>query len=121
MRAAIGAAPYQTVLARLIADRLEAWRGAPPEERAADLGSMLDAHLPSVDFGPRSARRAELLLRLASEPATIETWPQHEVNSAIDRTIIGPVLMRAARFAVLAIHATTDEDTGTTYRGWEWT
>jgi hypothetical protein len=120
MQAAIGAAPYQVALAGLIADRLEAWRGAHPEERAADLGSMLDAHLPG-GIGPGSARRAELLLRLASEPATIEAWPQHEVNSAIERAIIGPVLMRAARFAVLAIHATTDQDTGTTYRGWEWT
>ncbi|MDQ2876079.1 MAG: hypothetical protein M3Y33_15340, partial [Actinomycetota bacterium] len=121
MRAAVGAAPYQAALAGLIAGRLDAWRDDLPEERATDLGSMLNTQLPGGGLNPVSARQAELLLRLASEPASIENWPRHEVDTAIERAMIVPVLMRAARFAVLAIHASTDEDNGTTYRGWEWT
>ena len=121
LRQAVGTADYQTALAGLIAARLEAWAEERPETRAADLGSLIDRHVPRASLGAEPARRAELLLRLASDPATIAGWPQDEVSAAIEQVILIPVLMRAARFAVLAIHAATEEDTGTIYRGWEWT
>ena len=121
LRHAVGTADYQMALAGLIAARLDAWAKEQPEPRAADLGSLIERHVPRARLGAGPARRAELLLRLASDPATIAAWPQDEVSAAIEQVILIPVLMRAARFAVLAIHAATEEDTGTTYRGWEWT
>jgi hypothetical protein len=121
MEAAVGMERYQAEIARLVRGRLDEWRGKRPEERAADLGSLLDTHIPRARLSPDPARDAELMLRLASEPATVGAWPRREIDAAIERAIVVPVIMRIARFAVLAIHGMTHEDTGTTYRGWEWT
>jgi hypothetical protein len=121
MQHAVGTAEYQKALARAIADRLNTWKARRPEERASDLGVLLNRHVPRASLGAEPARRAELLLRLASDPATVSAWPQDEVSAAIEQTIVIPALMRATRFVVLAIHTATEEDTGTTYRGWEWT
>jgi hypothetical protein len=120
LQEAVGTEAYQTALARLIRSRLGAWATERPENRAADLGSLLAAQVPRSRLGLGHARRAELLLRLASDPSTVAAWSRHEVSAAIEQAIVVPVLMRAARFAVLAIHAATAEDTGTVYRGWEW-
>jgi hypothetical protein len=63
---------------------------------------------------------AEFLLRLASEPASLATAPQQELNSRLNTVLKSPVLLRAARFLVLAIDAIESEDFGGTYRGWAW-
>jgi superfamily I DNA/RNA helicase len=121
MQAGVGVAPYQRALAASIASSLTAWKAVTPEKRAPGFGAILNGYVPQAELGHDYAKIGELLLRLASEPASLMAWPHQDVAVAVDKMLVTPVILRAARFTVLAIHSATTEDTMSTYRGWEWT
>jgi len=118
-RAAIGDESYQRALADAIQRGLPDWLQMEPTKRGNAFAVALAAHGHRAGVGRDDGPLAELLLRLASEPASV-SGSLDELTSVIDLALVSPVLMRAARFLVLAIHCSETEDVGTTYRGWAW-
>ena len=88
--------------------------------RAAWFAAVLERHLPSSRLWARHHRSAEFLLRLSSEPASLAVWPARELEENIARVLDSPVLLRAARLTVLAIHSALGDEAGVTYSGWAW-
>ena len=121
LRDAVGGETYQKDLAGAISGQILRWQPLTPHDRAEGFAAVLGSfrHWTRVDGA--DWRLAEFLLRLASEPATINGWPDERLRAAVMRVIVSPVLVRAARFVVLAIHLDEADDTGTVYRGWSWT
>jgi len=116
----VGEESYQQALAAAIQRRLLGWEVLEPAKRAEDFATVLATFKHRTLVERSDSRFAEFLLRLTSEPATITGWPEDEVRSSIERALVSPVLVRAARFLVLAIHLDEEDDSGSTYRGWSW-
>lgn len=117
----VGKETYQRKLAATIRQQILKWEELAPQGRAEEFAVALSTFGYWTRVGRAEWPFAEFLLRLASEPATITGWPEKTLLAAAERVILSPVLMRAARFAVLAIHLDEADDTGTVYRGWSWT
>jgi hypothetical protein len=117
----VGEETYQKTIAEAIQRRIVRWEALEPEKRAVEFAALLATFKYRMAVSRNEPRFAEFLLRLASEPATLAAWPKTEVREALDRVLPSPVLMRAARFLVLAVHMDELEDTGAPYEGWAWT
>ena len=65
---------------------------------------------------------AELALRLASNPGSVEGWAGSDLRSRLNRLMESPSLFRAARFAVLATQPffSSGVQSGDLYAGWGW-
>jgi len=120
LQTGVGEESYQEALAEAIHRRLLGWEVLEPTKRAEEFAAVLATFKHRTLVEHTDERFGEFLLRLASQPATIDGWPEDEVRSSLERTLASPVLVRAARFLVLAIHLDEEEDSGTTYRGWSW-
>ena len=120
LQTGVGEDGYQEALAEAIHRRLLGWQVLEPTKRAEEFAAVLATFKHWTLVEHTDARFADFLLRLASEPATIDAWPENEVRSSLERALVSPVLVRAARFLVLAIHLDEEEDSGSTYRGWSW-
>jgi hypothetical protein len=116
----VGSDTYQQDLAQAISRRLLGWKSLDPAKRAEDFTAVLSAFNHRTKVARTEIHFAEFLLRLASEPASVTEWPENAIRTALDRVFESPVLLRAARFVVLAIHLDENEDSGSTYRGWSW-
>lgn len=112
LREAVGQERYQVELARDLARQLPSWVAEPSETRvdgfARTLGRDARRLLPPAD----NRRMAEFLLRLASQPDALASWPSDEVGTLLQRTMDSPVLLRSARFVVVAL----ERQGG----GWSW-
>ena len=97
------------------------WEALEPAKRAVEFAAVLGTNKNRTTVDRTQHRFAELLLRLASDPATLAGWPEGELRAALTRIIESPVLIRAARFVVLAVCLDEAEDTGASYEGWVWT
>ena len=66
---------------------------------------------------------SELALRLASDPADVETWAGQEIRMGLTRLLEVPTLARAARFLVIATdrHLQSRTAPGELYAAWGWT
>lgn len=67
---------------------------------------------------------AELVLRLASDPAKVESWAGQDLRAGVGRLLEElPTLARAARFLVVATdrHLGTPPGSGELYASWRWT
>jgi hypothetical protein len=113
-----GEEPYQVELAARIRDHLLQWIPLEPESRVQPFIDAVSRSRRSVP--PEEERYGEFLLRLASQPGSLFTWPPSELDSFINRSISKPVLVRASRLLVLAIHIDEEDVTGSTFRGWSW-
>jgi hypothetical protein len=120
LQATVGEEDYQEELTTAIQSQLVRWMKLEPEQRAVEFLSLLVTYRGRTSVAAGEERFAEFLLRLASEPGTLFDWPADEVRKYVDRTLVSPVLIRAARFVVLAIHLDEEDDTGSTFRGWSW-
>jgi len=116
----VGEETYQRAMAEAIRRRLLTWQTLEPSKRAEEFASVLSTFKHRTLVDRAEWHFAEFLLRLASDPATVMDWPLSALRTALDRTLVSPVLLRAARFVVLAIHLDEDEDSGSVYRGWSW-
>jgi hypothetical protein len=61
-----------------------------------------------VENQPTAAR---FLLTLAGRPGYILDWPQTDRDYLLERVVASPVLLRAARFAVLGTRILNDQET----------
>lgn len=99
MRERVGDAPAQRALAGQIASHLWQWLDSPTalsEGFASAIGGV--AFASGID-DPHIA--ADLLLRLASRPGSLASWDENELDRLLTCVLRSPVLIRAARFAVL--------------------
>lgn len=92
--------------ARAIASNL--WRWNTPEALIVGFSEAV-SHLISSSGMPDVMKGSRFLLQLASSPGELETWNMPELKQYLRCVFTDPVLMRAARFAVLG---TTDEIAG---------
>jgi hypothetical protein len=100
---------------------------APREERIR-LVAGLGARFLALGRTPASAGNpewlAELALRLASDPAEVQTWAGQEFLASLTRLLEElPTLARAARFLVVATdrQLQSRSSAGELYAGWGWT
>lgn len=65
---------------------------------------------------------AEFVLRMASNPATLNAWAGNEIDASVNKLLNMPSITRAARFLVLAIdkHKNSTTAAGEIYAGWGW-
>ena len=120
LREGVGVEDYQRGIADAISRRLGGWHALDPEKRAHEFGSVLATFSYRTHVRDDATRVAEFLLRAASEPSSLEGWPADDKASLVERVMVSPMLIRAARFVVLSIHLDSDDDSGSTYRGWSW-
>jgi hypothetical protein len=116
----VGEETYQRNLAAAIRGEIARWQALEPHDRAEEFAAVLSRFDRWTRVEAGDWPFAEFLLRLASDPATVAGWPEERLNASAGRVIVSPVLMRAARFVVLAVHLDESDDTGTVYRGWSW-
>ena len=85
------------------------------------IGSTLIRRRPERDAND-SHWLCELALRLASDPASAETWAGKNLQTGIAWLLENPTLARAARFLVIVIdrHLRQNATLGQLYAGWEW-
>lgn len=120
LRDGVGMEDYQRGIADAISRRLAGWHALDPEKRAHEFGSVLATFSYRTHVRDDAARVAEFLLRAASDPSSLESWPADDKASLVEHVIVSPMLIRAARFVVLGIHLDSDDESGSTYRGWSW-
>ncbi len=120
LRDGVGMEDYQRGIADAISRRLASWHALDPEKRAHEFGSLLATFSYRTHVRDDAAWVAEFLLRAASDPSSLESWPADDKASLVEQVLVSPMLIRAARFIVLGIHLDSDDDSGSTYRGWSW-
>ena len=120
LRDGVGMEDYQRSIADAISRRLAGWHALVPEKRAHEFGAVLATLSYRTHVRDGAARVAEFLLRAASDPSSLESWPADDKASLVEQVLVSPMLIRAARFVVLGIHLDSDDDSGSTYRGWSW-
>jgi hypothetical protein len=120
LRDGVGEQRYQRELALDLSHHVGRLQTLQPEKRAAPLAFALHMHAPPAGVRPDDSRFAEFLLRLASDPTTLLSWPAEDCQVTLRRALDSPVVLRAARYVVLAIDGATEEVAGVTYAGWAW-
>jgi hypothetical protein len=119
LRGAIGDGVYQRRLADALRRAVPEFQAGDGPSRMALFAAVLGEHARPAGVTGADRSLAEFLLRLATDPATLLTWPTNALYELLGLTLTSPVLLRAARFVVLAT-TTDDEDSGLTYAGWPW-
>jgi hypothetical protein len=117
-RSAIGQDGYQAVLGQDLAREAGGWADKAPEDRAVLFAASLDRCARHQLRLTHAQRLAEFALRLASHPASVAGWEDMELQSFLQRTLDSPVLVRAARFVIIAVDV-ANRDT-TPGRTWAW-
>jgi hypothetical protein len=120
LQAAVGEERYQARLAADLALHIHEWTAEAPEDRASAFAERLVRYAPWLMSGTDSRSMAEFLLRLASQPASLARWPAVEVRAKLEQTLNSPVLLRAARFLVLALEAEQVTDDAPPVGRWTW-
>ncbi|UNZ18044.1 hypothetical protein [Streptomyces sp. 891-h] len=115
MEKLVGAATTQRAVARHIASRLWQWVDSPLALREG-FKDAIDAI--SVNSGFDDSRTAaEFLLLLASRPGSLAAWDEAERDMMLRCVMSSPVLIRAARFAVLGTEEIREEPEQPSIRG----
>ncbi|MGW9068119.1 hypothetical protein ACWGQT_01555 [Streptomyces yangpuensis] len=106
MEKLVGEASQQRSAARQIARHLWQWVDSPAalSEGFAD---AIEAIVTSSGLGDSHAA-ADFLLALASRPGSVANWAEPERDRLLIGVLSSPVLIRAARFAVLGTRALRD-------------
>jgi hypothetical protein len=104
----VGIKHYQRILAKRIGDCLWCWSDSPTalESGFAEAIASYAAHCGLYD----SAKAARFFLKLASKPGELMDWDSSDRDRLIEHAMRSPVLVRAARFAVLGTEALQSED-----------
>ncbi|MFF0892281.1 hypothetical protein [Streptomyces sp. NPDC003278] len=115
MRELVGASTAQRAVARFIASHLWQWVDSPLALRE---GFREAINAISFESGfSDSGTAARFLLLLASRPGSLTVWDEAELNGMLRCVMRSPVLLRAARFAVLGTEDLRDEPEGATFGG----
>jgi hypothetical protein len=120
MRDAVGDERYQRELALDLAHQGVRFEENDLERRASKLAFALAMHAGRAGVQSNESHFAEFLLRLATEPASLSSWPQPQLTEALQRALASPVLLRAARFVVLLVTLSLEEREDVLFAGWSW-
>jgi hypothetical protein len=107
MQRKVGNAPTQKALAEAVSLNLYHWLTA--SEILVGFSSAI--HTTLTDSGIDVAQHpsaARFVLTLAGRPGWIVEWPEAERRYLLQRVMASPVLLRAARFAVLGTRILND-------------
>lgn len=119
MREAIGDGAYQRRLANALRIAIPALQSGDTPSRVVRFAALLGENARQAGVTGADRHLAELLLRLATDPSTLLNWPLADLDAFLHMTLTSPVLLRAARFVVLATETGID-DGSSTYPGWIW-
>ena len=103
MQAMVGISSSHKALAKDIADRLWQWSASTDALLAGFVAAIAPMAASSGIDDPHLAAR--FLLLLARSPGRVAEWNSLKRDELLDRVVTTPVLVRAARFAVLATEA----------------
>jgi hypothetical protein len=107
MRKAIGIVPHQKALAEAIALHLQEW--SEPGRMLVGFSDVISSPLARSGMSGRPLA-ARFLLAFAGTPWELAEWDQVEVAAQLRCVTASPVLLRAARFAVLGTRAVKEAD-----------
>ncbi|MFI1619980.1 hypothetical protein ACH4VT_23885 [Streptomyces lydicus] len=102
----VGKASKQRAAARQIARHLWQWVDSPAA-LSGGFADAVEAIVTSSGMGDPHAA-GDFLLALASSPGSVANWAEPEKDRLLRCVLISPVLIRAARFAVLGTEALRD-------------
>jgi len=108
MQDAVGISNAQKSLAGQIGQNLYRW--LTPETLIPGFAQVIAPALDEID-AKNQPSAARFLLALAGRPGYIADWDPRDRNCLLERVIASPVLLRAARFAVLGTRALNDIET----------
>jgi len=114
LETALGNEPYQRNLARELLRGIDGLISLSADKRVQPFAELLADHARRAGVRSGDLRLADFLLRLASDPASLARVAEAEMTSAIELVLTSPLLVRAARFVVLAVDATGNGG------GWVW-
>jgi hypothetical protein len=121
LAAAIGDQPDQRSLAASLEAHLPRFSRMGLEERVDEFGGVCGQLFRWLRIDLERAWLAEFLLRAASEPGSLCSWCGTELLSGIQAMSGSPVLLRAARYVVLATsRIELDPDVEAPYGSWTW-
>ncbi|MEV1203229.1 hypothetical protein [Microbispora rosea] len=110
MQKLVGEAPAQRAVAQQIAGHLWQWLDSPTAMKEGFSNAI--APIAAANGIHNLDTAADFLLRLASRPGTLAPWDKTERDELLNCVLRSPVLIRAARFAVLGaeeLRDTSDE------------
>lgn len=99
MQKRVGTTPVQRAVAKQIAGHLWQWLDSPTAQSEGFAAAIAPIAAASGIHDPNIA--ADFLLLLASSPGTLVSWEKTEREMLLQRVLLSPVLIRAARFVVL--------------------
>lgn len=111
----VGDQNYQRGLARALQYRVDAIQALEPAKRVVSLATALALHARQAGVEGEDHLLAEFLLRLASDPGSL---PARAIADHLELVLVSPVLLRAARFLVLAGAASARDDGDD--QAWRW-
>ncbi|MEU6410326.1 hypothetical protein [Microbispora sp. NPDC046933] len=117
MQKLVGEAPAQRAVAQQIAGHLWQWLDSPAAMREGFSNAI--APIAAANGIDNLHTAADFLLRLASRPGTLARWDKTERDELLNCVLRSPVLIRAARFAVLGaedLRDTSDESNAGDHR-----
>jgi hypothetical protein len=117
---AMGRSHHDKTLAREIWSDIERLRQVDPLKRAEILKQKLASVVRTSRGMSMSVDTVEATMMIASEPGRLAASSQGRAAGVVDLILEHPVVLRAARMAVLCVHAAEDHDEGSVYRGWVW-
>jgi hypothetical protein len=118
---AVGLPGPHRQLGETLAKARRLFRKAPLDDKVSLFAIVLTGSRDESTLRRDDRRWSEFLLRLASDPGTLASWPLPELESFVDRVLKRPVYMRAAREVVLLVHrgSLAGDDAGF-YEGFAW-
>lgn len=120
LEAAVGEESYQQAIAHKIAESVISWADESPESRSRPLMEILARFGRPTGATSDDQQLGEFLLRLASDPGSLLSWGEPDQSRCMNLALLSPVLVRAARYAVLALEERAADSTFSTFGGWTW-
>jgi hypothetical protein len=118
---AIGSTAYEGIIAGDVKRRAPGFSSLSLDARVLECARFLRRIAPNMRPGIPPEWHAEFMLRLASSPSQASTWAGQWSRVGIDMALQHPIMLRVARYIVLAVHFAVDRPLGASlYEGWAW-
>jgi hypothetical protein len=118
---ALGDNAYQTVIANDVKRNASGLAALSLDDRVHECARSCHRIAPKMRAGFTPEWHAEFMLRLASSPSQASSWAGPLVRIGIDMALENPMMLRVARYMVLAVHLSSDRSGGSAlYEGWTW-
>jgi len=118
---AIGSTAYEGIIAGDVKRRAPGFASLSLDARVSECARLLRRIAPNMRPGIPPEWHAEFMLRLASSPSQASTWAGQWSRVGIDMAIQHAMMLRVARYIVLAVHFAIDREIGASlYEGCAW-